>query len=323
MERKEGAKWAEWRLLPYLARREGLGLASFFERRKCDIVLSGFGFYRNGSLPFPPFTRSRYPGYCVSVPCPFSFHSYVAPNRALRCRNIPFHAMHTRRASCSMIESRKSIAQNASSRNYLHLLHLHLRSGYRATHSLLPASKELLPIPPALAQPITKPLAPPAIHPVAQLAILVHLRPAVPPPLTARHINHEVAIHLLIVDLGIDPLVTLLAILSAGAGREGVDSSLLNEGDVGADPGLIGVEVLEGVLLLVFPFHVFLLVEDGVPPDVKQAVGEGGAFDEEGAEVEAGAVLRDEEGDGGGVVVAGGGGGDRVEEGGAGWVGDR
>lgn len=68
---------------------------------------------------------------------------------------------------------------------------------------------------------------------------------------------------------------------------------------------------------------MFLLIEDGVPPDVEEPVGEEGTFDEEGAEVEAGAVLRDEEGDGGGVVVAGGGGRDCVEEGGTGWVGDR
>ncbi len=84
----------------------------------------------------------------------------------------------------------------------------------------------------------------------------------------------------------------------AGAHGEAVDFALGDEGRVRADPGVHGVEVFEGVLLLVLPFHVFLLVADGVPPDVEEAVGPCAAVDEEGAEVEAAAVLGDDEVDG-------------------------
>jgi hypothetical protein len=196
-------------------------------------------------------------------------------------------------------------------------------SSDHSSHSLLPTRKELLPIPPALTEIITNSLPPSTIHPIAQLAVLVHFGPAVAAPLAARHIDHEIAIRLLVVDLRVHALLALFSILRTGAGREGVEAALLDERDVGPDPWLVGVEVFEGVLLLVFPFHVFLLVEDGVPPDVEEAVGKGGAFDEEGAEVEAGAVLGDEEGDARGEVVAGRGGGDGVEEGGVWGVGDR
>ena len=44
-----------------------------------------------------------------------------------------------------------------------------------------------------------------------------------------------------------------------------------------------GVEEFEGVLFFVLPFHVFLLVADGIPPNVEEAVGPCAAFDEEGA----------------------------------------
>lgn len=80
-----------------------------------------------------------------------------------------------------------------------------------------------------------------------------------------------------------------------------------------ADPGLVGVDVLEGVLFFMLPLHVALFVEDGVPPDVEEAVGPGAALDEERAKVEAAAILRDDEVYGGWVVVAGWGGGYWVE----------
>jgi len=77
--------------------------------------------------------------------------------------------------------------------------------------------------------------------------------------------------------------------------RESVDAALRNERSVWSYPWLVRVDVLESVLLLVLPFHVALFVEDWVPPDIKESVGPGAAADEEGAKVEAAAVLRDDQ----------------------------
>lgn len=126
---------------------------------------------------------------------------------------------------------------------------------------------------------------------------MVHLAPAVAAPLAPGHVDHEVALVLLVVDAAVGAV-------AAGARRERVDAALRDECHARPDPGLVGVEVLEAVLLLVLPFHVLLLVEDRVPPDVEKAVGPGGAADEKGTEVEAGAVLRDDQVDRGGVLVA-------------------
>lgn len=52
------------------------------------------------------------------------------------------------------------------------------------------------------------------------------------------------------------------------------------------------------------PVHVLLLVGDRVPPHVEQAVGPCAAPDKEGAEIEARAVLREDEVDGVRVAVA-------------------
>jgi len=60
---------------------------------------------------------------------------------------------------------------------------------------------------------------------------------------------------------------------------------------------------------------MFLLVGDGVPPDVEQAVEPDAAAHEKGAEVEAGAVLGEEEVDGVDVAITGGGKGYRIEPG--------
>ena len=67
---------------------------------------------------------------------------------------------------------------------------------------------------------------------------------------------------------------------------------------------------------------MLLLVPDRVPPEVHDAVAPDAAAHEEGAEVEAGAVLRHDEIDRGWVTVAGGGARAVVEVGGVEGVGD-
>ena len=67
---------------------------------------------------------------------------------------------------------------------------------------------------------------------------------------------------------------------------------------------------------------MLLFIENGVPPDVEEAIGPGGAPEEERAEIEAGAVLWDDEVDGGGFVVPSGRKRDGIEVGACGWVGD-
>ena len=119
-------------------------------------------------------------------------------------------------------------------------------------------------------------LPPRAIEIVAQLAIVVHLAPAVPSPLTASHIDEEIPFFLIIMD------IRIVSILATSTRRERIYFSLGDECCVLPDPGVRDVEEFEGVLFLVLPFHVFLLVADRVPPDVKEAVGPCAAFDEEG-----------------------------------------
>ena len=97
----------------------------------------------------------------------------------------------------------------------------------------------------------------------------------------------------------------VVAILRASAGRETVDFSLGDEGCVRSDPRLVDVEEFQRVLFFVLPFHMFLFVPDGVPPYVQQAIRPGAPFYEEGAEVEAGAILWDDKVDGIGFAVAG------------------
>ena len=53
----------------------------------------------------------------------------------------------------------------------------------------------------------------------------------------------------------------------------GIDPSLRDEGCVRPDPWLRRVDEFEGILFFVLPFHVFLLVADGIPPDVEEAIG--------------------------------------------------
>lgn len=60
-------------------------------------------------------------------------------------------------------------------------------------------------------------------------------------------------------------------------------------------PWLVDVKMLHCVLFFVFPFHMLLLVADGVPPDVEETIGPNATMDEEGAEIESSTVLRYDE----------------------------
>lgn len=179
---------------------------------------------------------------------------------------------------------------------------------------------------PPLANPILELLPQTAIQPVTKLAEIVHLTPAIASPLATRHIDEEVALALLVMhtlDAALLRFVRGLersasasgeaAVVAASALRESVDAALRDESSVGADPGLVGVDVFEGVLFFVLPLHVALFVEDGVPPDVEQAVGPGAAADEERAEIEAAAVLGYDQVDALREAVACCAGGERVE----------
>jgi hypothetical protein len=125
-----------------------------------------------------------------------------------------------------------------------------------------------------------------AVQTVAELAVVVHLSPAIAAPLATGHVHQKVPVLLRVVN------VRVIALLAARARRKAHDLSLLDEGDVRPDPGLVLVHVLERVLLLVLPLHVLLLVADGVPPDVEQPVCPHTSPYHERAEVEAAAVLR-------------------------------
>ena len=111
-------------------------------------------------------------------------------------------------------------------------------------------------------------------------------------------------------DLGI------VAIFAACTGREAINLSLCNECRIWSYPWLACIQMFEGVLFLVFPFHMLLLVAHRIPPDVEQAICPVASADEEGAEVEAAAVLRDNEINGFGFIITRGRSGYRIEVGG-------
>ena len=138
---------------------------------------------------------------------------------------------------------------------------------------------------PPRAQAILELLPPRSVQLVAQLAIVVHFTPTVSSPFTSGHVDHKIPVLFLVVESRI------FAILTAGPGGEAVNHPLLNECSVRADPGLVGIQMFQCVLLFVLPFHVLLLVSDGVPPNVQQAVGPSASAQEKGAEVKAAAVL--------------------------------
>lgn len=148
--------------------------------------------------------------------------------------------------------------------------------------------------------PILELLPPRTIQMIAQLSIIVHFRPAIPTPFAAGHVDHKVTIALLVMN------VLVVAFVTAGTGRKTVDHALRHKGEMRARPGLIGVNVLESVLFFVLPLHVLLFVADGIPPDVHQAVGPGGAADEEGAEIETAAILWNQDVDRGSFTIANG-----------------
>ena len=142
---------------------------------------------------------------------------------------------------------------------------------------------------------------------VAEFTEVVHLAPAVSSPFAARHVDDEISICFPVMDLGIFP------ILGAGADGEGINLSLWNERRVRPDPWLIDIEVLERILLLVLPFHMFLFVANRVPPDVEETIGPRAASDKERSQVEASTILRDDEIDRFGFPIADGGAGDWVK----------
>ena len=137
-----------------------------------------------------------------------------------------------------------------------------------------------------ISDPVSKFLPRRPVQIIAELAIVVHLTPAIPTPLAASHVDEKIAI--------VGVIVELCVVLPARTGRERVDFALMQERRVRSYPRLAVIQVLEGVLLLVLPLHVALLVVHRVPPDVQHAIGPGRAAHEEGAEVEAAAVLRHE-----------------------------
>lgn len=118
---------------------------------------------------------------------------------------------------------------------------------------------------------------------VAQLSIVVDLAPAISPPFTSGHVHHEVPVALVVVDARI--------VLPTGTRWKRICLPLVQEGRVWSYPGLADVQVFERVLLFMLPLHVSLFVVHRIPPDVKKPVGPLRAAYEEGAEVEAGAIL--------------------------------
>jgi len=136
---------------------------------------------------------------------------------------------------------------------------------------------------------LLEPFPPCPVEIVTQLAVVVHLAPAIAAPLTASHINHKIPVLLIVVDAGV------VAIVRAGSGGEAVDFPLRDERRVWPNPWLVDIEKFKSILFFVFPFHVLLFVPYRVPPYVQQAIGPSTTTDEEGAQVEARAVLREDE----------------------------
>lgn len=124
-----------------------------------------------------------------------------------------------------------------------------------------------------------------AVQIIAELAIVVHLTPAIATPFAAGHVDEEVSVLLVVVN------TSVVSVLGASARRESVDHALREEGRVFADPWLRFVELLQSVLLLVFPLHMLLLVGDGIPPDIQHAISPIASLYKEGTKIEARAVL--------------------------------
>ena len=88
---------------------------------------------------------------------------------------------------------------------------------------------------PRRTQPVFELLPARPVQLVAQLAEIIHLAPAIAAPLAAGHVDDEIAVSLFVVD------PRILAIVATSAFWEAVDLSLLDEGGVASDPGLMGV----------------------------------------------------------------------------------
>ena len=98
----------------------------------------------------------------------------------------------------------------------------------------------------------------------------------------------------------------IVALFATRARREAVDAPLIYEGHIRAHPWLALVHMLERILLHVLPLHVLLLVGDGIPPDVEQAIRVFASSHKERSEAETAAVLGDNEVDGFGLAVTDG-----------------
>src|SRR4051812_45834103 len=77
---------------------------------------------------------------------------------------------------------------------------------------------------------LLKQLPPRPVEIVAQLAIIVHLPPAVTAPFATCHVHDEIAIYLIIMYSSIVPIIR------TGSRWKTVDFSLLNEGGMWSDP---------------------------------------------------------------------------------------
>ena len=91
---------------------------------------------------------------------------------------------------------------------------------------------------------------------------------------------------------------------STSTRREAVNLALGDERCVRSYPRLIDIEMLKSVLFLMLPLHVFLFIAYWIPPDVKQTVCPSASTDEERAQIEAPAILRDDEINGLRFIVA-------------------
>lgn len=90
-----------------------------------------------------------------------------------------------------------------------------------------------------LAPLLTEAFSPPAaVQLLAELPVVRHLAPAVPPPLASGHVDDKVAVFLVVENAWV------IGGVCTCAGRERVDHSLRDEGCSSTDPGLIGVQVL-------------------------------------------------------------------------------
>lgn len=106
-------------------------------------------------------------------------------------------------------------------------------------------------------------LPPCTIEVVAQLAVVVHLPPTISSPFATCHVDHEVAILLIVVN------ACIISVVRACSWREAVDLALFNESHVWPNPWLVGVEEFQCILFFMFPFHMLLLIPYRVPPNVE------------------------------------------------------